>query len=210
MAQPKLVESEWITKQEAAKMLGVHLRQVEKRISQGYIEKRFLPRKMNERQARVEVSRRDVEALKAGTPNHTEQVAEPEPKKIDAGMKKALAQYVGAGLPALTTEGSFAMPLIPEAQLKALCAQTEASLSLNKAWSALAEHLAKLSAAFPPPRRDWPAWLTLEDAAEYSGLPAPELKRLLNEGLVYSFGRGPKTWRVQRAALDAYGQAAHQ
>lgn len=75
-------------------------------------------------------------------------------------------------------------------------------------WSALAAHLAKLSTVHAPPITK--AWLTLDESVEYSGLPRQEMAVLLREKWIYSLGRGPKTWRVQRESLDAYGKAAHQ
>jgi hypothetical protein len=89
-------------------------------------------------------------------------------------------------------------------------ALTGAVVAQTDFFAGLSAHLARLSAALPPAPPITKAWLTLEEAVEYSGLAAPELKRLLREGLIYSFGTGPKTWRIQRASLDAYGQAAHQ
>ena len=92
-------------------------------------------------------------------------------------------------------------------------AQVERQIAVGTAqadfFAGLAAHLAKLSGAYPTPAIT-KAWLTLAEAVEYSGLPSAELQRLLREGWVHSIGRGPKTWRVQRASLDAHGQAAHQ
>ena len=217
MPQAKPELSDWITKEQAAELLGLKERQVQKRAEQGYIEKRYLPRLPNERQARVMYARRDVDALAAGTPNHCQELpaatsgngpagpqqlgeASPAPKP-DAALQAAFAQYVAAGMPPLTAEGAFAFPRLPEAELASVNSQVEA-------WNAMATYLTKLSNALAPPQRK--AFLTFEEAIAYSGLPAAEIDRLLREGLIYSFGRGPKTWRIQRASLDAYGQASHQ
>jgi hypothetical protein len=72
MAKPKArtgtveTENDWISKDAAAKLLGVSVRQVENRAARGEIEKRTLPKLASERAARVEYSRRDVDAIRAG------------------------------------------------------------------------------------------------------------------------------------------------
>jgi hypothetical protein len=96
------------------------------------------------------------------------------------------------------------LTLLPASQVgpRAVEAQVDA-------WGALTAHLAKLSAAFPTPTNR-KAWLTLEEAAEHSGLPVAKLTELVSSEVVYAIGRGPKTWRIQRASLDAFGEAAMQ
>lgn len=134
MAHPKESKSEWITKEEAAKILGVNVRQVQKRAEQGYIEKRPLPRLPNERQARVVYARRDVEALAAGTPNQ-HAVMEPE---APANPPNALA-------------------IVPKPQ---------ASGDLMRQWVEATAALNRIAETRRSPR----AWLTLDEAAEFSGL----------------------------------------
>lgn len=174
---------EWISKEEAAELLSVKPRQVEKRAAEGYLEKRTLPRQPHEKQARVEYKRADVDAILDGKPNQYGKPMRPEMPEAPSGDGTAdLARFRAAAPP---------MPILPDP-------------------GSIIHFLATLARVLPPPRREPRAWLTLAEAVEYCGLPAAELERLLREGLVYSFGRGPKTWRIQRAALDAYGQAAHQ
>jgi excisionase family DNA binding protein len=67
---------------------------------------------------------------------------------------------------------------------------------------------AVLKQTAPPPRMD-KAWLTLQEAAAYSGLPAPEIARLVRELQVYAMGRGRATWRIQRESLDEWGRMVH-
>jgi excisionase family DNA binding protein len=198
MAHPKTEKSEWITKEEAAKILGVNVRQVQKRAEQGYIEKRLLARLPNERQARVVYARHDVDAIVAGTPNHCQQVEE-EPKadgkKIDTGLQKAFAQYTRAGLPPMTAEGAFAFPLLPEAQLARVIAET------NK----LRAETVRIQNA---PRKEWPLLLTFDQGVEYLNAPAAMLEKLIRDGSIPAlWGRGRGTWRISRASLDEYGQA---
>lgn len=63
---PKISELDsaiFVGKAEAARMLKVHPRQLERRAQQGAIAKHFLPRKAGEKSARVVYSRADIEAL---------------------------------------------------------------------------------------------------------------------------------------------------
>ncbi len=171
MAQAKPEQNEWVTREEAASILGVNERQVQKRAEQGYLERSFLPRRPNERQARVRYARRDLEAILAGTPNqHGIPVApstEPEP------------------FPGPTGDGSTDLARIRK--------HLGVPDVMPNVW------------AWPPPAREPRAWLTLEEAAEWSGLPAPIIAELLRTSQVDSIGRGPKTWRIRRASLDAWG-----
>ena len=64
-----------MSKKYAAMMLGVSLRQIERRESQGYIEKRKAERRMGESTARSEYSRADIEALKAAAYDRFGEVA---------------------------------------------------------------------------------------------------------------------------------------
>jgi hypothetical protein len=61
----------------------------------------------------------------------------------------------------------------------------------------------------PPPPRIEKAWLTLEEAVEYSGLPAPQIAMLVRGRYVYAIGRGRGTWRIQKRSLDQWGNANH-
>jgi hypothetical protein len=63
----------WIGKQEAATMLNVQPRQVERRAQQGRIERRLLPRVAGEKAARVVYSRDDIERLQ--NEEHAERMA---------------------------------------------------------------------------------------------------------------------------------------
>jgi hypothetical protein len=58
----------WLPKAEAAELLGVSLRQLERRHSEGVVAKRVLPKAKGETASRVVYSRADIEALKAGAP----------------------------------------------------------------------------------------------------------------------------------------------
>lgn len=190
MSQAKMVALDpWITGDEAAGILKVKRRQIQKRAEQGFIEKKYLPKRPNERQGRVLYARADVDALLAGAPNHMEEAV-------------AIAQF---------PEGPSGDGTKDLARIRAATPVRAAHRIIE---DMLGEHAALARLVHPPPdawqRYATKAFLTLDEAIEYFGLPRPEMERLLREGLVYSFGRGPKTWRIQRAALDAYGKAAHQ
>jgi hypothetical protein len=178
--------TDWISKEEAARILGINHRQLQHRASQGYIEKRFLPKRAHERQARVTYAKRDVEALLAGVPNHSEQLAPVAPeskKKIGKGLERAFDDYVKAGMPPITAEGAYAFPRMLEA------------------------HVAALARIAPP--RVTKAWLTLEEAVDYSGQTASEIAHRVRDETVYATGRGPLTWRIQRESLDRWGRMDH-
>jgi hypothetical protein len=68
---------EWVNKTEAAEILGVSVRQVEIRAAKGEVRKRILPKKPNERAARVIYLREDLDAIRAGKPNR---YGEPKPE----------------------------------------------------------------------------------------------------------------------------------
>ena len=59
----------WLAKAEAAALIGVSVRQLELKTAQGQIRKETLPKKPNERAARVVYSREDLDAIRAGKPN---------------------------------------------------------------------------------------------------------------------------------------------
>lgn len=192
---------EWIPKVKAAQLLKVNERQIEKRAQEGWIRKRYQERKPTERSARVEYLLEDVKALVAGKPNRWgEPVAmEPAPGTgialvpKDAGMQKAFEQFFKSG-PPITAEGLAAMQLTPQAQLAALNAQTalcEAQIAALK---------------IPTPRREWPAWLTFDEAVQYSGLTPAMLENVIRDGSVASLGRGRGTWRISRVTLDEHAK----
>ena len=66
-------DKRWLGKLEAAKLLGVSVRQLELKTAQGKVQKRTLPKLPSERSARVVYFRDDLDAIRAGRPNsHSE------------------------------------------------------------------------------------------------------------------------------------------
>lgn len=91
---PKIKEldsSIYLGKAEAAALLKVHPRQIERRAQQGYIEKHYLPKKAGEKAARVVYSRADIEQiLEHGIP---------EEKDLDASELALVPDDFVAGAP---------------------------------------------------------------------------------------------------------------
>jgi DNA-binding transcriptional MerR regulator len=165
----------WLTKKEAAQVLGVSLRQME-RIAQ--LEK-F--EKTKDAQGRALFREEVIEKLSAtrGAAQQEEfQKLQVERviEKIDA--RKAQAAAVNG-------------------------VQIDSARALADYLAKLTEHLAALTTA----AREGPkAFLTIEEASRYCGLPQPFIANLLRTDQVNHIGRGPVTWRISRASLDEYGK----
>ena len=167
----------WLPKDEAAALLKVGIRQLENRVTDGLIRKKVLPKAPSERVARVVFSRADVMALKAGKPNTRDESIRPEPSQSVSNGKS------NALAPAAPERGILA---IPHALIDLLRERREPG-SLIKA-----------------PLKPW---LTLEEAAEYSGLTRKWLLKEAEAGqgaiAVRDMGgrvRGGR-WRFLRADL---------
>lgn len=84
--------------------------------------------------------------------------------------------------------------------------ETRAALEARRAdpFAGLAAHLAQLARAFPPPKVSKP-WMTLAEAAEWSGLPAGWLHAQAIAGAAFAMNTGRPgglhRWRFNRAAL---------
>lgn len=156
MATP--APAEWLPKKEAAALLGVSTRQVERYAESGRIRMQ-LARLPGERTDRNVYALEDLEKLNADR-------AAPAPKLLP--FPEAMARTESPAIAALT----------------AILQQT----------------------AQPRIER---AWLTLDEAAAYSGLPASEIARLVRDKDVYAIGQGHVTWRIQRESLDEWGRMVH-
>lgn len=166
----------WITKEEAAEILGVSTRQVERLAERGLIRKRFIKPGGGRRYGCTQYEKAAVAAIE-----HDREFPAPS----GDGTKDLARIREHVGLPPLS-------PTIEE-------------------MSGLTTGLITLKELLQEGRpREPRAWLTLTEASEYSGLPVPFLSALLREGHIHAIGRGPATWRIQRASLDAYGSEAHQ
>lgn len=179
MPAPKTAEqAHWIPIAEAAQLLGVTPRQVQRREQAGNIEKRFGPR-IGSAGAPVLYSRADIEALKAGMPNVHAREVDAHPQSDRAGKSTALAL---AGAP----DATVALARItPSEILKSLAELINAARNV-------------------PPLEPKP-WLTLEEAVEYSGLPGSFLLAKAREGASFAMDVASKGdrqhWRFSRDGL---------
>jgi hypothetical protein len=150
----------WLAKAEAAALLGVSVRQLELKTAQGLVRKETLPKKPNERAARVVYSRADLDAIRAGKPNRYGEAAAPK-GELSAPNNGARDPFAG-----------------------------------------LAAQLAAISRAFPPPAPK-PKWLTLKEAAVYTGLPARWLAEAARAGKMRAQNVGVKRdrWMFPREGL---------
>jgi hypothetical protein len=168
----------WLTKDEAAALLGVHPRQVERREAGGQIRKKALPREPGQTTARVVYSRADLLAVKAGTPNDYRRAGSvPGANALTVAGSYDAGAAVGPGAAALET---------------------------------LAAVLQRIAPAVHEPNHAPRPWLTLEEAAEYSGLPAAWLLRNAKEAYVGAIDLGGRPrggrWRFRRDELANIGR----
>lgn len=162
---------EWLPKDEAAALLGVQPRQLEKRAEQGYIRKETQPKRPHERAARVFYSRADIEAVLKGEPNVHATLVKQSNGTAEASGQELVKALVNGGDPGAN------------------------------AWRALALNLA---ADIADPADQKP-WLTIEEAAEYSGLPLRFLRARAEAGTVHAVNVGTgkaKFWRFNRDGLN--------
>jgi hypothetical protein len=147
MPTPKpAIEEDWIPKAAAAKLLGVSPRQIERREQRGYIEKRQLPRRPTESTARVEYSRADVLALKAGTPNTYARAVEESEKSTSGPVSIRLNTSQPAESTALARVEPIGAP--------------------GREFERFAQLFATIQGAKPTPK----PWLSLDEASAFSGL----------------------------------------
>lgn len=184
MASTKPALAEWIPKSEAARLLGVGMRQIERREQNGLIEKRTMPRLPTESTGRVLYSRADVAALKAGTPNmHARPVAENRQNSQNG------------------SNGPTELARIPAGRARAALERGQ-DVSANAIAGHLLSVIAAKYAAPPAPK----PWLTLDEAYEYSGLPKNYLLAEARAGRPFALNVGDNArprWRFNREALGA-------
>lgn len=173
-AEPEV--QHWVKKAEAASILAISTRQLERYTASGRIASRrsLIPGEKTERALYL---LDDVHRLKSELDN-----------RVNVGLiatRETTASVAGL----LTREGPITQVLDTVAE--AIRAQT-AVLQQNTA-----------------PRLD-KGWLTLDEAAPYSGLTVPTIAALIRDNQVFAMGRGPVTWRIQRESLDEWSRMVHQ
>lgn len=177
-------EKEWLGKADAARLLGVATRQVERRTRQGYIDSRREPRGVNETTARVVYSRTDILALKAGKPNvHARPIPETEPAANDASRPISTRLKTDQ-------DGSTALAVRPDTDPFAGLAAKLAGL-------------AAFAAQFPPPPVTMPGpFVSLAEAVTLSGMPASWLVAQARAGVPWAVNVGTgkrEFWRFSIA-----------
>jgi excisionase family DNA binding protein len=173
---------QWLTKPDAAKALAVSLRQIERLAETGRLTRRNLPPAKGDRYHRTVYSADDVARVKA---------------QRDAGIRPGFAAGFVPGAPS----NALAPPPLSEGQLMLSRGYASVQEALVGALAAIADRVA------PSERK---AWLTLDEASDYSGLPVPELVRLVRSRELYAIGRGRGTWRIQRNDLDVWSNSEHR
>lgn len=178
-AATRKATDEWLLKEEAAKLLGVATRQVERRARHGYIESKRLARGINETTARVVFSRADILALKAGKPNMH---AVPVPADAPEASPK----------PEATTKGG---------EVTAIAKRPDPA---GDPFAGLPAFLARLSALYPAQPATMPGpFVSLAEAVTQSGMPASWLLAQARAGVPWAVnvGTGKKAfWRFAIAA----------
>jgi hypothetical protein len=200
-----LDSEDWLGKAEAAALLGVHPRQLERRASAGQVRKRILPKKPSEKAARVVYFREDLEAIKRDPPeahmDHSElallkehEAKELEKERAAIERERNIVASVDRLIAAIETQNRA----IPDPER---AAQAAADAKRLQAIEAL---VAAFIRAFPPPASEPRYWLKLTEAAEYSGLTESWLLAQARAGAQYALNVGMGTranWRFNREML---------
>lgn len=173
----------WLSKQDAARLVGISIRQLERRESQGYIRKHVLPRRAQQKTAPVVYLREDCEALKEG-----------RAQSYGETVRSSRAKTAGEPLATL--------PAPDEASVPTALAPRAPQAAANANWDAFCRAVATAIA----PREEPKPYLTIREAAEYSGLPVAYLRRMAPNGGfgavdVASEGATKRAWRFRRAAF---------
>jgi hypothetical protein len=184
-AAAKILSSEWLTTEETMTLLGIARRTVQEWAQSGFLHWKFqsVPGRKPERV----YQRSEVENFRQHGPPKREQAARPK-KEIALRQPKSRAN------------DDWDVPIMAEIAI---------------AMTTIAKHLA--APALPPAPVSGPAvrlsekvWLSLDEAAEYSGLAKNDLLRLCQEADPNSFGapslvaRKSGGWKIQRKSLEAF------
>ena len=175
-AQSKPDLSSWPTHTEAAQRLGTNERTIHRWIASGRLKRAYRP--ATGRKPIVVVDPADVEQIRK----------ERLPPVVLTGDPDGSMQHVRM----VSESGPAAVERRPSDQRGAD----------GDPFAGLAAHLARLAAAFPTAQPK--PWLTLDEAAEYSGLPRAWLIAQARSGALraVNVGQGRKEfWRFNREAL---------
>lgn len=152
-------KDEWIPKADAAKRLGISIRQIENLTAKGRIRKRKMAKAAWEKTGRVVYASADIDAIRSGE-------------------RPAVAQQVS------------------QSPAAAMAVAVRAADPV----AGLAAHLAH-ALGLPAPGKPW---LTLQEAHEYSGLPARHLVESARAGMLRARNVGVKRerWMFPREGLS--------
>lgn len=178
----RTLDANWLPLADAAELLGVGRRQIERRAAQGMIQKRVLERAPMQTFAPVLYSRADVEAIRHGKPNNHARLVKP----------KANGAAKGAEMPRQASNGGDSV-----------------ALSVVSAAKQDANALAALVAALRVAPAEVKPWLTLAEASEFSGLPSAYLRREAKAGGLHALDVGASAaggrFRFNRESLSRLG-----
>lgn len=166
----------WLPKLNAAEVLGISARQLERLAAKGQIETQLTARERGRGKLAL-YARADLEAILAGHPNsHAVPVDQEADGNAPAGALQLNPAQPAAPAVAVRKTGGEAMAV---------------------------SFLQQLAASFAPAAPCKP-WLTLAEAAEYSGLPAAWLRRQARAGAACAVNVGSPAsprWRFSRELL---------
>jgi hypothetical protein len=196
------IEPGWLHKTEAAALLDVSIRQLENLAALKRIRKNRLPRQPNERSARVLYSVEDIEAIKNGTPNLPEALPEPAqtPGMVLRREMTASIERLSETIREEISTSIEHLGELAERQMLQFAKLGENQVNIS---AGQLEQFGELMARTVPPAIQKP-WLTLAEAAEWSGLPAAWLVAQARAGAAFAVnvGRGSKAhWRFNREML---------
>ena len=193
-------ENEWVTKAEAAALLGTSTRQLERRAENGNIRKRTAEKRPWERAATVLYARADIVALNAGNPNtHATLVSN------GAAMERQNNGNSNGHPPAATEPTTRATSTPDTLATPATLATIPSAIEppqLTSAWRQLAVDLGAALAAAPHQEQKF--WLNIEEASRASGMPIRWLRAKAEAGwdVAENIGTGKaKFWRFNREGL---------
>jgi len=187
-------EEEWVSKAEAVALLGTSARQVERRAEAGNIAKKVEAKQPWQKAAPVYYSKGDILALKSGTPNQHATVVPPHNGNGNGHLGNSLGSTGATPTTDAATPATLATIPTPDN-----------ALQLVSIWKDLAVKLGALAVATPATTQPTSKpWMTLAEAATWSGMPLRWIRAKAESGWegAENIGTGKaKFWRINREAL---------
>ena len=182
--------SEWLPTRDAAKLLGVSPRELLRKVKS---YPRQFPRQQ-QKLGRIVTSLYSREHL-IGFRDRTKRGM--DPWIHEKQMAGEAPDQLGSGASDVTGVG------VSDVIASEVAVIARAPVELSQ-FGPLAEALAALAQRFPAPRREPKLWMTIDEAAEFSGLPKSYLERSCQAGsLGKNFGTGTRRrYRISRRELE--------